>query len=306
MAGNQLNRPPLTPRYWPGWLGIGVLWSMGKLPQRAGLALSMPLSWLLPRLMKRRRKIAERNVERCFPGLGPAQHEGIVDDCFRSLARALFEFAWCWSASDKRLHKMGEIEGLEHALDVIKQGRGVLAITAHFSCLEIGARIVACSFKEAKAIYRPLNSPVLEWYQTRARNRYTQGTISKRNVGSAIRFLRKGGVLWYAPDQDFGKDQSAFVPFFGIEAATLLATHRLAKMTNCRVLPILPAYDPGTRKYSVKILPPLENFPSDDALHDLARINAIMEEQVRKNPGQYWWIHRRFKTRPEGEPPFYD
>jgi len=306
MASNKLKRPPLTPKYWAGWLGVGVLWLMGKLPQMVGLALAVPLAWLMSKLMKRRRKIAERNVERCFPGFELAQRQVIVDDCFRSLARALFEFTWSWSASEKRLKKMGAVEGLENLLDANKHGKGVLVITAHFSCLEIGARFAACSFPDAKAIYRPLKSPVLEWYQSRARSRYTRGTISKRNVGLAVRDLRKGGVLWYAPDQDFGLGQSAFVPFFGIETATLLATHRLPKMTGCGVVLMFPSYHAGTRRYSVQISPALENFPGEDPLQDLARVNALMEEQIRKNPGQYWWIHRRFKTRPEGEPPFYD
>ena len=306
MSENNQNRPPLTPKYWAGWLGVGIIWSMGKLPQWIGLALSTPLAWLLPRLMKRRLRIAQRNVERCFPELKAEQHQAIVDECFRSLARSLFEFVWSWSASERRLRKLGTVIGLENLLDARKQGKGVLMITAHISCLEIGARILSCSFHEMKGIYRPLKSPVLEWYQTRARTSYSHGMISKRNMRSAIRYLRKGGVLWYAPDQDFGPEQSEFVPFFGIETATLVATHRMARMADCPVVPMFPSYDARTRRYTVKILPALADFPGEDSLRDLARVNAVMENHVRETPGQYWWIHRRFKTRPEGELPFYD
>jgi len=306
MSENNQNRPPLSPKYWIGWLGVGIIWTLGKLPQGMGLAFSTPLAWLLPRLMKRRLRIAQRNVERCFPGLKADQHQAIVDDCFRSLARMLFETAWSWSAADRAILKMGDVEGLDHLLAAMQQGKGVLMVSAHISCLEIGARILGCRFHDMKGMYRPLKSPVLEWYQTRARSSYSQGMISKRDMRSAIRYIRRGGVLWYAPDQDFGPDQSAFVPFFGIETATLLATHRMPRMTGCPVVPMLPAYDTKTRRYTVKILPALADFPSEDPQHDLARVNEVMESHVRENPGQYWWIHRRFKTRPEDELPFYD
>ena len=113
-------------------------------------------------------------------------------------------------------------------------------------------------------------------------------------------------MLWYAPDQDFGPKQSLFLPFFGIPAATLTATARLVELTGCRVVPMFPRYDEASGQYVVQFHPALENFPSGDSVADLTRINALLEEQVRKAPEQYWWIHRRFKTRPDGEPPFYD
>ncbi len=306
MNKESLQRPPLTPKYWAGWLGVSLLWLTGKLPQSIGLALSAPLAWLMARLMKKRRAIAVRNVERCFPEFDAGQQKAVVDDCFRSLARAVFETAWSWSASGSRILKMGRLEGLDRLLDAHNDGRGVLMITAHISCLEIGARITAQSIPQGRGMYRLLKSPVLEWYQTRARARYSEGMFSKRDIRSAIRHLRQGGVLWYAPDQDFGPEQSVFVPFFGIQTATLRATHRLIRMTGCAVVPMFPSYDPETRRYTVRLLPPIEDFSGDDPGPVLETINRIMEEQIRRAPGQYWWVHRRFKTRPEGEPPFYD
>jgi KDO2-lipid IV(A) lauroyltransferase len=154
-------------------------------------------------------------------------------------------------------------------------------------------------------MYRPLGNEVLEWYQNRGRAWYAEGMISKRDIRRAVRYLRAGGVLWYAPDQDFGAAHSAFVPFFGVPTATLLASHRLPRMTGCRVMAMMPRFDRGSGGYVVELSPLLEDYPGEDPLRDLERINALLEAQVRSAPEQYWWIHRRFKTRPPGEPDFY-
>jgi KDO2-lipid IV(A) lauroyltransferase len=306
MTVRAAQRPPLTPRFWPGWLGVGFLWLLGQTPQPVGVALSLPLGWLLRHLMKRRRRIAERNIERCFPEWSAERRATLMARCFRSVGRMLFEIAWSWSASERRLRRMGNVEGMEMALAAIARGRGVIVITAHLTCLEIGARLAALSFPTAGGMYRPLRSPVLEWYQNRSRLKYTQILISKNDMRSAVRFLRNGGVLWYAPDQDFGARQSVFAPFFGVPTATLAGTARLVEMTGSLVLPMFPVFDDATRRYMVRFFPPLEDFPTGDVVADLTRINAMFEEQVRRAPEQYWWIHRRFKTRPAGEPPFYD
>lgn len=306
MTGPATKRPPLTPRYWPGWLAAGFLWLLGKSPQGLGQALSGPLGWLMARLMKGRRRVARRNIERCFPELDENRREALIDGCFRALGRMPFEVAWSWSAPDKRLRRMTRCEGLPAVLDTYHEQRGVLLVTAHLTCLEIGARLVALELPRAAGIYRPLRSPVLEWYQNRSRGRYAEAMISKRDMRSAIRYLKGGGVLWYAPDQDFGPRQSQFVPFFGIPTATLTATARLVELTGCRVVPMFPRFDAATGQYVVQFYPALENFPTGDSAADLTRVNELLEAQVRNAPEQYWWIHRRFKTRPEGEPPFYD
>jgi KDO2-lipid IV(A) lauroyltransferase len=259
-------------------------------------------------IMPRRRRIAQRNIQRCFPRLDGAQQDAIARNCFRALARAVFEIAWSWSASDQRMRRMFDVQGRDNVVAAHQRGRGVLLITAHFTCLEIGARLMALALGPglpASGIYRPLRSPVLEWYQNRGRKLYAASMISKREMRGAIRLLRDGGLVWYAPDQDFGRDQSVFAPFFGIQTATLLATHRLAQLTGCAVVPMFPVYDEMTRRYTIHFLPALEFFPGTDAVPDLARVNAIMEVQIRAAPAQYWWIHRRFKTRPDGEAPFY-
>ena len=298
---------PKGPKHWLSWFTVAVLWLLGRMPAWLGRALVSPLGPLLFHLMKRRRKVAERNLERCFPEKTPEERVLILRGCFSALARSLVETAWCWSGSGKKVNSLGEVHGLEHLRAAKESGRGVLLVTSHSTCLELGGCLAIRAEPGVSAVYRPLKNPVIEWYQTRGRCRYTDAMISKRDARSAVRLLRDGGVLWYAPDQDFGPSQSVFAPFFGISTATLLATHRLPRMAApCAVIPMFPRFDAERGHYIVQIHPELESFPSRDPVADLTRINALIEEHIRLAPEQYWWIHRRFKSRPEGEEPFYD
>ena len=269
-----------------------------------GLLLVSPLAPLMRRTMGSRVRIARRNLAVCLPEKSEEERERILEESFRSLARMLAEMAWCWAGARQDLQAISTIRGLEELNEFRQTGQGLLVVTAHVTCLEVGARLLGQQF-DGQGVYRPVKNPVLEWYQNRGRSHYAQGMISKRDMRAMVRYLRKGGGVWYAPDQDFGAKQSLFAPFFGVPTATLLATHRLPSMTGCKVVTMMPRYLPAEDRYEVVVSPPLEGFPSDDPEADLARINALLEAQVREAPDQYWWIHRRFKTRPEGEPDFY-
>lgn len=296
--------PSLAPRHWAGWLAVAILWLLGHLPRPLGRTLVRPLGPLMRWTLASRRRIAVRNLQACFPEWSDAQRAAVLRESFQSLARMLAEVAWCWAGPRQKLEAITDLHGAMHLQAAVAEGRGVLVVTAHVTCLELGARILGARF-DGCGIYRPLGNAVLEWYQNRGRRYYAVDMISKRNMREAIRYLRRGGVLWYAPDQDFGPEQSVFAPFFGLATATLLATHRLPLMTGCRVVTMMPRYHSDTGRYEVEILPALESFPGPEPEADLARVNAVLEQQVRKAPGQYWWIHRRFKTRPPGEPDFY-
>lgn len=305
MSSQAPPRPSLAPRHWGGWFAASLLWLLGWLPKPLGRALVWPIGPLAYALAGRRRQIADRNLQRCFPQWSDAQRARVTRATFDSVARMIAEMAWCWSGPMSRIGRIGNVNGLENLRKAEAQGKGVLLVTGHFTCLEIGGRILL-DHANFGGIYRPLKSEVMEWYQTRGRLRYADFMISKRNARQAVKILRGGGTVWYAPDQDFGADQSGFAPFFGIPTATLLATHRLPAMTGCAVVPMFPRYVRETGRYEVDVLPALEGYPGKDPLADLARINALIEERVREAPEQYWWIHRRFKTRPPGEPAFYD
>ena len=311
MYENKTKRPSLAPCNWGGWAIVSILWVLAWLPQRLGLLLVAPFGPLAFRYAHRRRAIADQNLKRCFPEWTEEKRQEVLRKSFDSVGRMIVEMSWCWSGPRSRMKKITNVHGLENLLKVTKTGRGVLLVTGHSTCVEISGYVVATeAFVQSPetyygGIYRKLGNPVVEWYQTSRRQRYCNAMIDKNKAREIIKVLKGNSGVWYAPDQDFGADQSAFAPFFGIQTATLLATHRLPRISKCAVIPMYPIYRPDTRTYDVYILPELENFPTKDPVADLSRINAIFEEQIRKAPEQYWWVHRRFKTRPDGEPPFY-
>jgi KDO2-lipid IV(A) lauroyltransferase len=306
MTNPSPPRPSFAPSHWPGWAAVGLMWLVGKLPWRVGFALSVPLGALVLRLGARRRRIAERNLARCFPEWSDAQRTAMLRRHFRALARMLFETCWAWSAGERRFRRAVRTEGAEHLDAARAGGKGIMLITAHVTCLEMGGRITCISAPETHPVYRPLRSPVLEWYQNRSREAYSAPAISNRDTRGVLRALRRNEAIWYAPDQDFGPERSVFAPFFGIETATLEATVRLVQLSGCAVVPMYPEFDDRAGTWTLRFDAPLDGFPSGDTRADLARVNWIFEDKIRRLPEQYWWIHRRFKTRPEGEPPFYD
>jgi len=278
-----------------GWLG--------RMQPRNSRRLVRPLGPLAACLMRRRSRIARANLAACFPDWTAGQRQAVVREHFRLLAEGLAEICWAWGGADGHAGQVGRVEGLENLHRVAARG-GVLMVTGHCTCLEAGGRLLGSTGTMA-AMYRPLRNPVLEAFQNAGRSRYADRMFRRDDLRGAVRYLRNGGIIWYAPDQDFGPERSLFAPFFGIPAATLRATVDLARMGRASVVPMYPLKDPATGQITVTVEPAFDNLPSDDPENDLARINAWLESRVRDRPGQYWWLHRRFKTRPEGLPEIY-
>lgn len=293
----------LAPKYWLTWLGLGLLRLSVFLPFKWQLLLGRKLGNLTYKLMKRRRHIAETNVRLCFPELSTEQKNDIVRKTFENNGTALFETAMAWWASDKRLKKMCNVTGLEHIHKIQADGRGVILLSAHFSTLEISGAMIAL-FQPFQVIYKKARNPLFEGILRSSRERKFLNAIDTYDVRRIVKTLKEGLVTWYAMDQDFGADRSVFVPFMGVNTCTLTTPSRYSRMTNSAVVPYFPIRD-KSGIYQIKILPALENFPSASLEEDATRINALIEEYVRQAPEQYLWVHRRFKTRPEGEASLY-
>ena len=301
--GLAFQRAFLHLRYWKTWASLALLWSIAQLPVRANQALGRGLGHLLYRVAKSRRRVAERNIELCFPEYSPQKRAETVKGVVLGCGMSITESAMALWGSDKKLRDRYTLEGLEHIEKAQAQGKGVLLAGCHFTTIDISGRIMSFHIS-ADVVYREDNNPVMSWAIARARARVNNDAIHRHDMRKLIRNLRKGHIVWYAPDQDYGKHRSIFAPFFGIEAATVPGTSKLARLTDCAVIPFAHYREEGGR-YRLVVHPPLENFPTDDERADATQVNAKIEEMIRVEPAEYMWVHRRFKSRPDGEPSLY-
>lgn len=304
MDAPPFDKSLLHPRYWLTWLAMGLWWLTSLLPYRLMLPLGRAAGRVLALVAVERRTIVARNLALCFPDWSEAERRQLLRRNFENYGIALFEVPLAWWASARRFRRLLHVEGLEH-LENLK-GQGALLMAIHYTTLEVGGQALNLCWG-IDGMYRPHRNPVYDYLQRRGRAARHSGTrvYPRKDVRGVVRALRAGRVIWYAPDQDYGPRQSVFAPFFGVSAASVTATARLAEMGRAAVLPFTHERLPDGSGYRVVVHPPLEDFPSGDDDADAARINGIVEGFVRACPEQYLWAHRRFKTRPPGEDPVY-
>lgn len=295
----------LAPRHWPAWVGVGVIWLIARLPFRWLMRLGRLAGRLALHLNRERRRIAATNIALCFPELDPASQQALVRANLCDVGMMLVEFALGWMGSRRAIGRVPvTVEGLEHLQAARDAGRGVLLVGGHFSHLELCARLVSQRIRIA-GMYRRMDSDVFEFAVLRARLDYADAMFDKDDIRGTVKYMKAGGTVWYAPDQDMRSKDNVFVPFFGVPAATITATHHLARLSNAVVIPFFHRRLPGDTGYALRLGAPLEGIPSNDAAADTARVNAQIEQMVREAPEQYLWVHKRFKTRPPGEPKLY-
>ena len=294
----------LSPRHWPAWIGLGAIRLVACLPRSWLMRGGRAVGWLAARIFGERRAIAARNLALCFPGLDEAERARLLEDNLRESGLMLAEFALAWMGSAARIALIPvTFEGLHHLAEARAAGRGVLLVGAHFSHLELCARLVSQQIPIA-GMYREHDDAAFEWAIKRARLRYADAMFTKDELRASVRHLRNGGTLWYAPDQDMRGKDSVFAPFFDIPAATITATHHLARLSGAAVIPFFHRRrdDDG---YAIRLEAPLADFPGYDVAADTARVNGCVERMVAEAPEQYLWMHKRFKTRPPGEAELY-
>jgi KDO2-lipid IV(A) lauroyltransferase len=294
----------LAPRYWLIWVGFGLLWLETRLPYRLQMRIGSGLGILLYYFMSWRRRIAQINIGLCFPERPPAEQMRLVKDHFRSIGMSILETGLCWWGKEEKLRPLDHVQGLDYLLEALQKGKGAILLSAHFTSLEISGRFFIMHHP-VRVMYKKHRNSLFEAVMKGSREKYFPQAVQRHDVRGMLRSLKANMPIWYAPDQDLGARQSVFVPFMGIPAATLTATSRLAKMSGAPVVPYFMERLRDGSGYLLTFYPPLEGFPSGDDKQDALRINQIIEKQVRKVPEQYLWAHRRFKTRPEGEPSLY-
>lgn len=292
------------PYYWPMWLSLGSLYLISRLPCTLQLAMGRWLGKAGYLFLRQRRHIANVNLQLCFPKLTKQQRLTLLKKHFAAMGMGIIETGMAWWMAEKKFQSLGIIEGATHLEKALQQKRGVILLSAHFTTLEIAARLVGAHY-QIYTMYREQKNRVFNLFMERARKRNVAAIISRDDLRTIIKSLKNNIAVYYAADQDYGRKHSIFVPFFGISAATITATVRLAKINNSPIVPVFHYRENNSPHYRVVFHPALENFPSDDLEKDLTHINQIIENAIRIKPEQYLWAHRRFKTRPEGEKKFY-
>lgn len=283
-------------------LAVGLLWLLHWLPlpvlSRCGNALGS-LSFHLGR---RRRHIVLVNLRLCFPELSEEQRQQLARAHFRVLGRSMLERSLLWWASTERLSRLITVVGDDQLRTLVEAGRPVLMLTPHFVGLDAGGAAIAMRF-DCASIYAVQSNRFFDRLLLRGRQRFGDQLLLSRQepVRSSVRAMKAGRPLYYLPDMDFGRRDSIFVPFFGVQTATVPGLSRLARLAGATVVPCLTRILPDAAGYLVTVGEPWQDFPSRDVEADTARMNAWIEEAIRSMPEQYYWVHRRFKTRPEGE-----
>ncbi|MDD5057157.1 MAG: lipid A biosynthesis acyltransferase [Sideroxydans sp.] len=283
---------------------VFVLWLIHFLPFRVIVAIGNGLGVLLYLLAAERRMVGAINLKLCFPEMTEAARRKLLRENFKMFTRALVERCILWWASAERINSLIRVEGAEH-FEAIK-GRPAILLTPHFVGMDAGGQWVTqhadtvCMYANQKNIY--LTDLML---QKRARFGNQHLYSRQQGLRPILKGMRQNMPLVYPPDQDQGVKDGAFIPFFGVPAATMTSVPRIAQMTGAVVVPSITRVLPGGAGYVLTFYPAWENYPSGDDIADTRRVNAFIEERIREMPEQYFWLHKRFKTRPEGEERFY-
>jgi KDO2-lipid IV(A) lauroyltransferase len=291
---------------WGAKFLIGLLWLLHFLPLSLLAALGRGLGGLLWVLARSRRRIALRNLELCFPELDAAQRQALAREHFAWMGRSVLERGLLWFAPAERLQRLMEIKG-----DIQLAQRGetpVMWLLPHFVGLEWSAPALMLNQScPGVDVYSRQSNPVFDAQLLAGRARFGKTAFVDRHDGirPVLRLIREGYAFVNAPDMDFGAKDSAFIPFFGVPACTLLAPAKIARSMGMMVQPLVVTMKPGGQGYLIEAFAPPEGYPSGDLEADARVLNAWLEARIRENPAQYLWVHKRFKTRPEGAPALY-
>ncbi|KGQ61135.1 LpxL/LpxP family Kdo(2)-lipid IV(A) lauroyl/palmitoleoyl acyltransferase [Gallibacterium anatis] len=293
------------PKYWPLWFGIVLFRLMLLLPYPCLVKIGHGLGKLFSKFKfgKRRLAIARRNLELCFPEMSELQRQDLLKQNIYAIGMAIIETGMAWFWSDKRIKKWSKIEGLDYLTNA---NSGVILVGIHFLTLELGARILGL-YHQGIGVYRPNDNPLFDWLQTKGRIRSNKSMLDRHNLRGMIRALRQGETIWYAPDHDYGRKSAVFVPFFAVKnAATTTGTAFLKRsVPQSLVIPFTPLRNKDGSGYTISISAPIDLSDCEDDVAIVTRVNQAIEREIKKDPSLYMWLHRRFKTRPEGEKSFY-
>lgn len=299
-----MSKSLLHPRHWASWFAVLILRIIALLPFKVKMLAGSAFGKIGYRFLKRRRHITTTNIALCFPEKSKAEQEQLVKDIFVANGIGFFEIAWAWWAKPESLRKRFSVQGLEVLKAATENGQGVLLIGGHYTHLDLAGMMVNL-VADMDVIYRKNNDPVFEYVITEGRKRVFKNVFERSDMRAIIRSLREGRVVWFSPDQDHGIKNSVFAPFFGIPATTVTSASKLMRLGKAKPVFVAHKRDLETNQYKITFAIPEAEFPSGDDVQDATIINHMIESAIREQPDQYMWVHRRFKTRPPGEPSVY-
>ncbi|TYL48304.1 lysophospholipid acyltransferase family protein [Marinomonas sp. IMCC 4694] len=302
MAKTTLNKNIthfLKPKHWPTWFAMGIAYGLSFLPWALQQRMGKYLGRLLYRLTARRRHICDVNLNICYPKMTKEERKNLTKAHFESMGKGVFEMFSTWfqdrnkTASKVRFHNQDVVE------KALAKGNGCIIVGAHFSSIDMCGTHMA-RFIDVHPIYKLQRNPVMNWIMERQRQAIFSKTIERSNVREVLKSLKQNKAVWYAVDQDYGRRNSVFAPFFGRQCATISHVSRLAKNTNAAIL----LYDYGRTDNGYFLsLTALENYPTGDEIQDATLINQLIEKQINTKKEQYFWSHRRFKTQENDNAP---
>src|SRR5690554_3408525 len=287
------------PRFWPSWAIVFVLYLLSLLPMASKQRFGARLGRFLSRKLKSRARVANRNLEVCFPELDETDRKQLVEDNFVACTRGFLESTHAWWRDMSPCYGKTEVQGLEHLREAQEKGKGVLLIGGHYSIFDFALPLVSCHLNNPGYVYRPNNNPVIDRMIEKGRRRHFGiRPFTKRELRPMVTFLKKGGEVWFACDQDFGNKTKLYVPFFGVETGCITSPSYIAKVSGASVICVSHLRMPDG-SYRVVFSPIQEGF-GVDSRKDTEVWNRYIEDTIRKLPDQYLWLHKRFKSRPEG------
>ncbi len=286
-------------------LGLAVVWLLRFLPLAVLAPAGAAMGMLLYAVAGERRRVVLVNLKLCFPEMSEAEHRALARRHFRAFGRTALEHGILWWGSQARIQRMVRVEGLEYWQAV--RDRPVIWLAPHFVGLDMGGTRIITEWQGA-SMYSHQKNPAFDRILLHGRTRFVKPVLFSRQDGirPVVKTIREGVPFYYLPDMDLGPRDSIFVPFFGVPAATVTGLSRLAQLGNAVVVPAVTRQLPGGRGYVLRFYPAWQDFPTDNVEADTRRMNAFIEERVREMPEQYYWLHKRFKTRPAGEPNSYE
>lgn len=293
----------LAPKYWFIWFFIGLLRLSALLPFKTGLIVGKQLGNTLHFLLPKRRHVTAVNIRLCFPELSNAEQEQLVREVFQNNGIGLIETGWAYWGSKTFFRGITEFKGFDRLEQALEQGNGVILMGGHYSPLDLCGLLFSFYGVPCSTLYRKHNNPLLDWFFIRGRSRFSF-PLERAKTRQMLRDMRKNHCIWYAPDQDLGSKGSVFVPFFGQTACTITATSKMAKLNNSPLVVLGCSRNPDNSGYTLEIRD-VDGFPSGDETTDAALINQAIEGCIRTAPSQYMWVHKRFKTQPDGNQKLY-